>query len=87
MKKYSYDKEIQSYPKGVLPIYGRIEGTSFFPGGDGLRKENQKNKDITKNGVMLIGHKFDNVSGFEKSLSDGEESLTSHMEKSNSIFS
>lgn len=70
-------KEFQSYPKGVLPVSGRIEGTSFFPGGDGLWKERCGNVDITKHGVMIVGHNFDKVAGFEKSLADGKESLSS----------
>jgi hypothetical protein len=70
-------ERIDAYPAGVLPLGGRISGTSFFPGGDGLWKEEDSSVDIPIGGVMVIGHNFDNVKGFQQSLLAGKEPLSS----------
>jgi len=72
-KLKEFDNE--TYPEGVVPLFDRIEGTSFFPGGDGLWKYENDITDIRIGGIMVIGHNFDNVSGFKKSLALGSESL------------
>lgn len=69
-------KLIDGYPDGVVPVYERITGTSFFPGGDGLWKHGHVNEDLKIGGVMIVGHNFDNISGFKKSLSMGTEPIT-----------
>ena len=70
-------KHISGYPEGVIPLYGRIEGTSFFPGGDGLWKQDGEINDLRIGGVMVVGHNFDNVTGFDHSLRMGAEPITS----------
>ena len=69
-------KTVSEYPEGVVPLYGRIEGTSFFPGGDGLWKQDGAVNDLKVGGVMVVGHNFDNVSGFDYSLRMGAEPVT-----------
>ncbi|WP_374536798.1 uracil-DNA glycosylase family protein [Chitinimonas taiwanensis] len=75
-KIHEKHKSISNYPPDVVPVYGRIMGTSFFPGGDGLWKEGNKNEDLTIEGIMVVGHNFDNVTGFHKSLQKGKEPKT-----------
>ena len=67
---------ISDYPDGVVAVHGRIEGTSFFPGGDGLWRQDGENADLKIGGVMIVGHNFDNVTGFDYSLSMGSEPIT-----------
>lgn len=67
--------QFDSYPKGVVPVCDRISGTSFFPGGDGLWKHENKIQDLKLGGIMIIGNNFDNVAGFKKSLSLGSEPI------------
>lgn len=69
-------KSINGYPEGVVPVYDHIKGTSFFPGGDGLWKHENGNNDLKIGGIMVVGHNFDNILGFEKSLEIGSESIT-----------
>jgi hypothetical protein len=75
-KIHQKHKTICGYPDDVVPVYDRIGGTSFFPGGDGLWKHGSKNDDLTIGGVMVVGHNFDNISGFDKSLQMGTEPVT-----------
>jgi len=69
-------QQITDYPAGVSRQEGRIAGTAFFPGGDGLWKEEGLNDDLTIGGIMVVGHNFDNVSGFQQSLAQGSEPVT-----------
>lgn len=69
-------QQITNYPAGVSPVVGRIAGTAFFPGGDGLWKEEGVNDDLTIGGIMVVGHNFDNVSGFQQSLARGSEPVS-----------
>lgn len=52
----------------------RIPGLAFFPGGDGLLDAEQ---DLPIGKVMVLGHNFDSEKGFEKSLAQGRENITS----------
>jgi hypothetical protein len=56
--------KITSYPDGIKPVpNSRIEGTAFFPGGDGL----YGHKEFAKSEIMILGQDFDNEYNFEKS--------------------
>jgi uracil-DNA glycosylase len=68
-------QHISTYPAGVARVPDRIAGTSFFPGGDGLWKEISHDRDLPVGGIMVLGHNFDNVAGFAKSLAMGKEPL------------
>ena len=53
-----------SYPDGIVPVPNdRVEGTAFFPGGDGL----YGHKNFPEEGVMVLGQDFDNEENFENS--------------------
>ncbi len=69
---------IPSYPDEVVRIPARIEGTAFFPGGDGLYREGGAPaiSDLPLGGVMILGHNFDSERGFRASVDRGSESLT-----------
>jgi len=74
-KIHQKHQTITNYPQDVVPVNGRIKGTAFFPGGDGLWKEHQQNDELTIGGIMIVGHNFDNVTGFQKSLQQGTEPI------------
>lgn len=68
---------VAPYPSGVAPIRSMIQGTAFAPGGPGLWWP-----DSTKplppwpaGGVMVLGHNFDSVRGYESSLARRRESV------------
>jgi hypothetical protein len=59
------NKKIKSYPDQIVPIPNdRIEGTAFFPGGDGL----YEHKGFEKTEIMILGQDFDNEENFAKSV-------------------
>jgi hypothetical protein len=68
---------VEPYPAGVCAVDGHIAGTSFFPGGDGLWKEEMASvRPSTPVGkIMVLGHNFDSKEGFQKSVERGSESL------------
>jgi hypothetical protein len=66
--------KLEPYPDGVLPIPEIIPGTAFFPGGDGLWKEDRVGS-IKENGVMVLGHNFDSKKGYERSRRIGTENI------------
>ncbi len=63
------------YPASIIACpgpYCAIQGQSFFPGGKGNPGGN-----IPVGGVMYLGHNFDKVGGFNRSVERGhEENLT-----------
>lgn len=65
---------VEPYPDGVLPITERIPGTAFFPGGDGLWKE-EGAIEFPVGGVMVLGHNFDSEKGYHRSLAVRKENL------------
>jgi len=64
-------------PDGVRRVGEAIDGTGFFPGGDGLWRGDEPHGAMPewfpKNPVMFVGHNFDKVSGYERSLARGIE--------------
>jgi len=78
-KLFSQLKTVEPYPQGVCGTDERIAGTAFFPGGDGLWKE-QKNIErpaMPIGKIMVLGHNFDSVAGFRKSVAHGSENMKS----------
>ena len=66
--------KLEPYPDGVLPIPEIIPGTAFFPGGDGLWKQDRVGS-IKENGVMILGHNFDSEKGYERSRRNRTENI------------
>jgi uracil-DNA glycosylase len=67
---------VAPYPTGVLEIPEQILGTSFFPGGTGLWCEGRDDvPQFPVGGIMVLGHNFDKVSGYKKSLLKFTETL------------
>lgn len=65
----------------VIRVGPPIDGTAFFPGGVGLWRGREPFGELPthfpQSPVMLIGHNFDSVAGYEKSLKRGIERLGS----------
>lgn len=68
-------ESITTYPDGVVAVPKAIPGLAFFPGGSGIWQgaDGSSSADIPQNGVMVLGHNFDSLSGFNKSLRNGTE--------------
>lgn len=68
-------------PVNVVRVGPPIEGTAFFPGGTGLWRGREPFGELPafcpQSPVMLIGHNFDSVAGYEQSLKRGIERLGS----------
>jgi hypothetical protein len=61
---------ISKYPDGIKPVpHDRIEGTAFFPGGDGL----YEHKIFPEEGIMILGQDFDNEENFKVSKQSRSE--------------
>ncbi|HEX8034436.1 MAG TPA: hypothetical protein VF510_11340, partial [Ktedonobacterales bacterium] len=71
------DQVVAPYPAGVVPVWARIGGTAFFPGGAGLwgTAPHQLLPPMPVGGVMVLGHNFDCETGFAASLHRGGENL------------
>ena len=68
----------ESYPPGVVAVPKQILGTSFVPGGTGLWCEgNSEVPHLPVGGVMVLGHDFHNVAGYEWSHLNVAENLES----------
>ncbi len=70
---------VEPFPNQVFPFEGRIPGLAFFPGGSGLWGA-QAGKPLPPfpfHGVMVVGHNFDSVTGYQTSLARGHESSQS----------
>jgi uracil-DNA glycosylase len=68
-------EQVAPYPAGVLPFPGRIDGTAFFPGGAGLWQTGPDLPAMPTGEVMVLGHNFDTLKGFRRSLSHHGENL------------
>ena len=64
------------YPPGVMPVPEQIQGTSFFPGGTGLwHGQTAELPAFPTGGVMVLGHDFHSVQGYEWSRVNQAENL------------
>lgn len=68
-------QSVAPYPKGVLELPKPIQGTAFFPGGDGLYKELGP-LIFPVAGIMVLGHDFHSEDGYKRSFKLGGERLT-----------
>jgi hypothetical protein len=72
---FQWMQQVAPYPAGVVPVPGRIAGTAFFPGGAGLWQSGPELPAMPTGGVMVLGHNFDTLAGFERSLTHAGENL------------
>ncbi|MEO5958224.1 MAG: hypothetical protein ABIZ49_06345, partial [Opitutaceae bacterium] len=69
---------LEPYPTGVVAVPEQILGTSFFPGGTGLWcEESSEAPDLPARGIMVLGHDFHNVAGYDRSRRNIAENLDS----------
>jgi len=62
-----------SYPIGIEPFPRTLVGQGFFPGGDGLWRDDSSTAlrqaspfDFPRNGIMFLGNDFGSLKGFSK---------------------
>jgi uracil-DNA glycosylase len=69
--------DVAPYPSHVAVISRMIPGTAFAPGGAGLWKPSPEDRlpRWPDGGVMILGHNFDSVTGYERSLEARQERL------------
>ncbi|HEX3549081.1 MAG TPA: uracil-DNA glycosylase family protein [Candidatus Elarobacter sp.] len=64
-------------PEGVRRVGDPIDGTAFFPGGHGLWRGLEPHGPVPmlfpEECVLFVGHNFDKVAGYERSLQRGIE--------------
>lgn len=69
-------EKVRPYPLGVVEVPEQIQGTSFFPGGTGLWWGGARVIPALPVGkVMILGHDFHSVAGYEWSLKHVKENL------------
>ena len=57
---------VEPYPKGVVAVPAELPFTAFFPGGRGLWSgENNEAAGDPRGEIMIVGHNFYNVAGYE----------------------
>jgi hypothetical protein len=71
----------QSYPIGMCPFPFRLLGQGFFPGGDGLWRDDSKMAEgsdglLAVNGLMFLGNDFGTIKSYERYRSIGFEDPT-----------
>ena len=75
-KLFTELRRVAPYPLGVTAVPEQIQGTSFFPGGTGLWcGEAGKLPAFPNGGVMVLGHDFHSVAGYERSRENEAENL------------
>jgi hypothetical protein len=70
----------RAYPDGMAPFPGRLTGQGFFPGGDGLWRDDSRIKLSSTSpfpigGIMFLGNDFGTLQTFEKTLRTGYENV------------
>jgi uracil-DNA glycosylase len=68
------------YPDGMAPFPGKLTGQGFFPGGDGLWRDDSRIKlsstsSFPVSGIMFLGNDFGTLQTFEKTLRTGYENV------------
>jgi hypothetical protein len=68
------------YPDGMAPFPGRLTGQGFFPGGDGLWRDDSSIKlsstsPFPVGGIIFLGNDFGTLQTFEKTLRTGYENV------------
>jgi hypothetical protein len=81
---------VDAYDENAKRIRGRVNGTSFFPGGIGLwRGLNPQGPildDFPVKPIMFLGHNFDNEDGFNRSKHNRIEPLNTGTWKGQQIY-
>jgi uracil DNA glycosylase superfamily protein len=70
--------EGRPYPKGMAKFSGRLTGQGFFPGGDGLWRDDVKAPSTSPfpvGGIMFLGNDFGTLESFKKTLQRGYENV------------
>jgi hypothetical protein len=70
----------KSYPRGMCRFPFRLIGQGFFPGGDGLWRDDgelgiEKSADLPRNGAVFIGNDFGTLSSYLKLRRRGYENV------------
>ena len=69
---------VEPYPSGVVSVPEQIAGTSFFPGGSGVWCEGRSEvPPVPVGGIMILGHDFHSVAGYEWARANLAENLKS----------
>lgn len=68
------------YPEGMAPFPGRLTGQGFFPGGDGLWRDDSRIKlgaisPFPIGGIMFVGNDFGTLETFKRTLRTGYENV------------
>jgi hypothetical protein len=75
---FAEHKVVEPYPADVIAVPEQILGTSFFPGGSGVWCEDIDGApEFPVGGVMVLGHDYHNVAGYEWSRRNVAENLRS----------
>ena len=69
------------YPDGMAPFPGRLMGQGFFPGGDGLWRDEASIKlhstsPFPVGGIMFLGNDFGTLQSFGRTLRKGYENVS-----------
>ena len=82
-------ERIGKYAEGTVPVWARIRGTAFFPGGSGLWRPTDGDQlpSMPEGGVMVIGQDYYTKSGYLEFLRDGQELNTPTWRELRRLFS
>lgn len=66
---------IGDYPEGTVPVWARLRGTAFFPGGSGLWRPTDSDHlpPMSEGGVMVVGQDYYTKAGYLEFLRTGQE--------------
>lgn len=79
---------IGDYPTGTEPVWARVRGTAFFPGGSGLWRPDIGNRlpPMPEGGVMVLGQDYYTKSGYLEFLTKANELETSTWRELRKLF-
>jgi hypothetical protein len=72
--------EGSAYPVGMAPFPFRLKGQGFFPGGDGLWRDEEhiseaSSGSVGHNGIMFLGNDFGTFASYKKLQGNGYENV------------
>lgn len=79
---------IGDYPPGTEPVWARLRGTAFFPGGSGLWRPTDSDRlpPMPERGVMVIGQDYYTKAGYLEFLRTGQELETQTWRELRKLF-
>ena len=79
---------IGEYPEGTVPVWARIRGTAFFPGGSGLWRPTDSDRlpTMPDGQVMVIGQDYYTRAGYLEFLHAGQELNTQTWRELRKLF-